>query len=129
MDPTLPISHNGFEYYNNELYVVIPPYHRHRRFGIPELQAFFNTSSIEEQPAHWYRAQLIHYGLQPITNKRTAAMRFLEALNRDILEIPEYIRRLERELKESKDRQKKSKGKNSLKYSCKRKALTLKPFR
>ncbi|PLB52433.1 hypothetical protein P170DRAFT_472326 [Aspergillus steynii IBT 23096] len=126
MDPPPPVSRNGFEYYNDEFYVLVHPNHRHRRSTIPELRAFFNTSpnttSLKDKPAHWYRAQLIHYGLQPIDRKDTATVRLLDALKQGTLRVPEYIERMEREMKSEYN----SKKKSALKPGRKRNAPTVK---
>ncbi|KAH8426474.1 uncharacterized protein LDX57_004211 [Aspergillus melleus] len=107
----LPVSRDGFEYCNNEFYALVHPNHRHRRSSIPELRAFFNSTSkktsIKDKPAHWYRAQLIHYGLQPTDIKGTAAMRLLDALDRDVLKVPGSVQRLERALKREYNNEKK----------------------
>ncbi|KAK1144879.1 hypothetical protein N8T08_004892 [Aspergillus melleus] len=123
--PPLPVSRDGFEYYDNGFYAVVHPNHRHRRSSIPELRAIFNSTSkktsIKDKPAHWYRAQLIHYGLQPTDIKGTAAMRLLDVLNRDALKVPGSVQRLERALKKEYNDQKKI-AKEKRAFSAKRKA-------
>lgn len=108
------MTRNGFEYYNHEFYAISnnKPY---RRYSVAELKAFFFSSSsktsVQDQPAHWYRAQLLHYGLQPSDRKGTAMLRLLDALNHDKLEVPAYLKRLEKELKHEWDaNQKRAKG-------------------
>lgn len=116
MDPPPPVSRHGFEYYNDEFYALVHPNHRHRRSTIPELRAFFNSTSqkpsLKDKPAHWYRAQLIHYGLRPTDNKGTATIRLLDALDQDVLQVPGSIKQIERALEqEYKDLKKRAKGK------------------
>ncbi|KAI9041393.1 uncharacterized protein KD926_006969 [Aspergillus affinis] len=125
--PPLPVARDGFEYYNDEFYAIVPPHRRHRRSSIPELRAIFNSTpkmtSVKDKPAHWYRAQLIHYGLQPTDNKDTAAMRLLDALNKDTLKVPGSVQRLERLLKKEYSYEK-NLIKEKKASSAKRKALS-----
>jgi hypothetical protein len=114
MSPTPPVTRDGFEYYNHEFYAISndKPY---RRYSVAELKAFLFSSSsktsVQDQPAHWYRAQLLHYGLQPSDRKGTAMLRLVDALNQDTLEVPPHLRRLEKELKREWDaNQKRAKG-------------------
>jgi hypothetical protein len=102
MGPVPPASRNGFEYYNNDFYVVIPPYNRHRRCTVPELHDLLcspGSASVKDKPAHWYRAQLIHYGLRPTDNKGTAVMRLLDAVRLGDLEVPDHLVKLEENLR------------------------------
>ncbi|KAL4906844.1 hypothetical protein BDW74DRAFT_176448 [Aspergillus multicolor] len=125
MDPTQPASRSSFEYYNNDFYVVIPPLHRHRRCTISELDDFFDSStpsssdseSVNDRPAHWYRAQLLHYGLRPTDNKGTAAMRLLGALRCGELSVPQHLARLEEDLKKEWLRQAREEERRSKKGS------------
>jgi hypothetical protein len=114
MSPTPPVTRDGFEYYNHEFYAISndKPY---RRYSVAELKAFLFSSSsktsVQDQAAHWYRAQLLHYGLQPSDRKGTAMLRLVDALNQDTLEVPPHLRRLEKELKREWDaNQKRAKG-------------------
>ncbi|KAI9368804.1 hypothetical protein BJX61DRAFT_546176 [Aspergillus egyptiacus] len=103
MDPIPPASRNGFEYYNHDFYVTVPPDHRHRRCTVSEIGDLLNgrgSVSINDKPAHWYRAQLLHYGLQPTSQKGTAVIRLMDAFRRRELEVPEHLRKLEADLKE-----------------------------
>ncbi|KAL2831169.1 hypothetical protein BDW59DRAFT_158115 [Aspergillus cavernicola] len=77
MDPTPPAFRNGFEYYKHDFYVVNPPYQRHRRCSVSELRDLFSSSG----------------------SKGTAVMRFMDALRRAELEVPEHLKKLERVLK------------------------------
>ncbi|KAL4805541.1 hypothetical protein BDV18DRAFT_141218 [Aspergillus unguis] len=130
MDLTPPVSRNGFEYFNNDFYAVVPPSNRHRRSTIPELRDLFSLSnsgsgsgSANDKPAHWYRAQLMHYGLQPTSNKGTASLRLLEAL-RGGLSVPDDLKKLEGDLKKEWQKnvrasKKQSQPKNAVQYKPK----------
>ncbi|KAL3453967.1 hypothetical protein BJX65DRAFT_81098 [Aspergillus insuetus] len=102
MDPVPPASRNGFEYSNNDCYVVIPPQNHHRRCTVPELHDLLcspGSASVKDKPAHWDRAQLIHYGLRPTENKGTAVMRLLDAVRLGDLEVPDHLVKLEKNLR------------------------------
>ncbi|KAL2860274.1 hypothetical protein BJX68DRAFT_261234 [Aspergillus pseudodeflectus] len=80
----------------------VPPYNRHRRCTVPELHDPFSSpgsASAKDKPAHWYRAQLIHYGVHPTDNKGTAMMRLLDAVRLGELEVPDHLVKLEENLK------------------------------
>ncbi|KAK2805587.1 hypothetical protein FQN50_006102 [Emmonsiellopsis sp. PD_5] len=120
-----PVSRGIFHYSNGDLFVTSQGDNRHRRASIPELQHLFHpppdqiqiqtTTTIEKRTGHWYKAQLLHYGITPSNTKAIAAMRLLDALNRGTLEVPPNIRRLEEELSREWEREvrraKKGKGK------------------
>lgn len=133
MDSQPPVSRDGFEYDNDEFYVLVQPNHRHRRFAIHELRAILASTSktpLKDQPAHWYRAQLIHYGLQATDHTDTATQRLLDAMRQKTLEVPAWVQRLERELKkeyhEGQKRQAKEGTARSRKAGRKRKTPTAK---
>ncbi|KAJ9306463.1 hypothetical protein DTO217A2_4009 [Paecilomyces variotii] len=105
---TPPVSRENFHYSNGDFYVTSSNQNQHRRATIPELQALFHPlpgqpPTVKDPPAHWYKAQLLHYGLQPSDNKGTAAKRLLDALNQGRLEIPVNLQQLERYLKKEWD--------------------------
>ncbi|KAJ9311466.1 hypothetical protein DTO271D3_8266 [Paecilomyces variotii] len=105
---TPPVSRENFHYSNGDFYVTSSNQNQHRRATIPELQALFHPlpgqpPTAKDPPAHWYKAQLLHYGLQPSDNKGTAAKRLLDALNQGRLEIPVNLQQLERYLKKEWD--------------------------
>ncbi|KAL2012179.1 hypothetical protein VTN00DRAFT_4897 [Thermoascus crustaceus] len=105
---TPPVSRDNFHYSNGDFYVASFNQNQHRRATIPELRALFHPPpgqppTTKDPPAHWYKAQLLHYGLQPSDNKGTAAKRLLDALNQGRLEVPVHLQRLERELKKEWD--------------------------
>ncbi|KAJ9302285.1 hypothetical protein DTO271G3_1151 [Paecilomyces variotii] len=105
---TLPVSRENFRYSNGDFYVTSSNQNWHRRATIPEIQALFHPPpghppTTKDPPAHWYKAQLLHYGLQPSDNKGTAAKRLLDALNQGRLQIPANLQQLERDLKKEWD--------------------------
>ncbi|KAK2734300.1 hypothetical protein FQN55_002848 [Onygenales sp. PD_40] len=121
-----PVSRGIFHYSNGDLYVTSQGDNRHRRASIPELQHLFHpppgqiqttttTTTTDKRTGHWYKAQLLHYGITPSNSKAVAAVRLLDALNRGSLEVPPNIRKLEEELRREWEREvrkaKKRKGK------------------
>lgn len=70
-----PAVRDGWSY-SGEFHVEASGHNHHRRATIPELKAVFDGSAgPKDRPAHWYEAQLIHYGLPPSKVKGTAKMR------------------------------------------------------
>ncbi|GES58815.1 hypothetical protein ATEIFO6365_0003009800 [Aspergillus terreus] len=102
-----PVSRHDYHYFNGDFLITSSNQNRHRRASIQELQILFHPAPgqapVKDHPAHWYRAQLLHYGLQPSDNKGTAAKRLLDALNQGILAVPAHLQRLEKELKKEWD--------------------------
>ncbi|KAK3682110.1 hypothetical protein B0T22DRAFT_276297 [Podospora appendiculata] len=97
---TVPPATRDAWSYSGDLHVEVSGHNRHRRAAVPELKAHFDGSDgPKDRPAHWYEAQLIHYGLPPSKTKGTAKMRLFEAVNRGNLTVPPHIGRLESELK------------------------------
>ena len=85
--------------YSGELHVEASN-NRHRRATLPELKAVFDGSDgAKDRPAHWYEAQLIHYGLPPSKTKGTAKMRLWDAVSQGSLAVPGHILKTEAELK------------------------------
>ncbi|KAI0194783.1 hypothetical protein EV127DRAFT_333307 [Xylaria flabelliformis] len=62
------VSKDGFSF-AGDLYVEASGQNRHRRAAISELKDHFKSGSDKDHPAHWFEAQLIHYGLQPSKTK------------------------------------------------------------
>ncbi|KAL8693536.1 MAG: hypothetical protein Q9218_001661 [Villophora microphyllina] len=104
-----PVSRDGF-HFNGDLYVETGNFNRHKRASVPEITAILRPDLKEtkagasaepprDQVAHWYEAQLIHYGLQPSKDKARAKMRLLDALNNAKLNVPANIVKLEADLK------------------------------
>ncbi|KZL65529.1 hypothetical protein CT0861_05030 [Colletotrichum tofieldiae] len=96
-----PASRDGFSF-SGDSFSVVASGHVHRRYALPELKAHFKTlGSAKAHPAHWYEAQLLHYGLPPSKVKGTAKMRLMEAVNAGKMTVPVPLTALERELKKT----------------------------
>ncbi|KAI4194776.1 MAG: hypothetical protein LQ350_007572 [Teloschistes chrysophthalmus] len=104
-----PVSRDGF-YYNGDLYVETGNLNRHKRASIPEITAILRPElkkakagttpePPKDQVAHWYEAQLIHYGLPSSKDKARAKMRLLDALNSAKLNVPTNVIKIEADLK------------------------------
>ncbi len=92
------VTRDGWSY-SGELHVEASN-NRHRRATLPELKAVFDGSDgAKDRPAHWYEAQLIHYGLPPSKTKGTAKMRLFDAVSQGNLAVPSHILKTENELK------------------------------
>ncbi|KAM7199367.1 hypothetical protein V8F20_005762 [Naviculisporaceae sp. PSN 640] len=98
MSSAIPLaSRDGWSYGSGDFYVEASGHNRHRRATLPELKAHFDTNS--DKPAHWYEAQLLHYGLPPSKTKGTAKMRLFEAVKKGDLSVPAHITKVEAALK------------------------------
>ncbi|GAW13237.1 hypothetical protein ANO14919_026170 [Xylariales sp. No.14919] len=92
------VKQDGFVFLG-ELHAEASGHNHHRRATIPELEAHFKSGSDKDHPAHWFEAQLTHYGLQPSKTKSVARMRLFDAVNSGNLTVPPRIRALEANLK------------------------------
>ncbi|KAI1132529.1 hypothetical protein F5Y10DRAFT_230788 [Nemania abortiva] len=92
------VTKDGFSF-AGDLYAEASGHNRHRRAAIPELKEHFKSGSDKDHPAHWFEAQLIHYGLQPSKTKSVARMRLFDAVNSGKLAVPAHIKKLETDLK------------------------------
>lgn len=101
MASTAPVSRDGFAFANGDLYAEASGHNRHRRATLTELETHFKSGSEKDHPAHWFEAQLIHYGLLPSKTKAVARMRLFDAVNKANggLKVPAHISKLEGELK------------------------------
>lgn len=91
---------DGFFFAGDALYCEASNLNRHRRATIPELKAHFNGKNTDkDRPAHWYEAQLLHYGLPPSKVKGTAHKRLFDAVIKGGLSVPSHIQRIETDLK------------------------------
>lgn len=96
----LPPSTRDNWSYSGDFHVEASGHNRHRRATVPELKAIFDgTDSTKDRPAHWYEAQLIHYGLPPSKTKGTAKMRLFDAVGKGNLAVPAHILKVEADLK------------------------------
>lgn len=94
-----PVSADGFAFADGEFFAEASGQNRHCRAAHAELQAHFASGSDKDHPAHWFEAQLLHYGLKPSKTKAVARMRLLDAFNAGNLHVPSQINKLEGELK------------------------------
>ncbi|KAI1172326.1 hypothetical protein F4777DRAFT_516820 [Nemania sp. FL0916] len=89
---------DGFSY-AGDLYAETSGHNRHRRAGVAELKEHFKSGSDKDHPAHWFEAQLIHYGLPPSKTKSVARMRLFDAVNSGKIAVPAHIKKMEANLK------------------------------
>ncbi|KAI7786459.1 hypothetical protein LA080_003703 [Diaporthe eres] len=95
-----PVDKDGFSYAGDSLFREASNLNRHRRATIPELKAHFAGKDNENRPAHWYEAQLLHYGLPPSKVKGTAHKRLFDAvMAKGGLTVPAHIQKIEADLK------------------------------
>lgn len=112
-----PVSRDGFFYDGHGLFVEVDS-NKHYREDSDSLYALLThvdpppvyTKSgtlakrqpppFKDRPGHFYRAQLVHYGLKPVTVKKAAKGLLLSAFDQDnTLAVPNNILRLEADLK------------------------------
>ncbi|TKA66431.1 hypothetical protein B0A55_10311 [Friedmanniomyces simplex] len=73
---------------------------RHPRAAEAELESLLNGKAQQKDPvAHWYEAQLIHYGLQRSKEKNTAKVRLQQALGQGKLKVPPHISEMEMQMR------------------------------
>ncbi|CAG9946231.1 unnamed protein product [Clonostachys rosea f. rosea IK726] len=94
-----PASEGGFAFAHGEFFAEATGQNRHRRATIPELKEQIASGTDKDRPAHWFEAQLLHYGLKPSKTKSVARMRLLDAVNGTDLAVPDHISKLEKKLK------------------------------
>ncbi|KAJ5773074.1 hypothetical protein N7457_007970, partial [Penicillium paradoxum] len=99
-----PVYHGHFSFNVDTFYVTTSGGHIHPRASRSELDAIFSTiirdrNSNPDHLGHWYEAQVLHYGLTPTKSKATAKVRLLEALQEGHLDVPEGIRKIEKDLR------------------------------
>ncbi|KAI0137254.1 hypothetical protein BJ170DRAFT_689600 [Xylariales sp. AK1849] len=99
MSLTAPVVKENFAFANGDLFAEASGQNRHRRATPAELKDHFKSGNDKDRPAHWFEAQLIHYGLQPSKTKAVARMRLFDAVNAGKLSVPAHITKLESELK------------------------------
>ncbi|KAG9771830.1 hypothetical protein ABEF93_007618 [Exophiala dermatitidis] len=89
--------------YRDTLFVDLGETKRHARASITELKDLLLPKKgklpAKDQVAHWYEAQLIHYGLPRTKDKNTAKVRLTTALISDSLAVPAHISQLEADMK------------------------------
>ncbi|KAH6603925.1 hypothetical protein Trco_007371 [Trichoderma cornu-damae] len=111
---TAPVSEGGFAFAHGIFLAEASNQNQHRRATQDELRAHFASGSDKDFTAHWFEAQLIHYGLRPSKVKSVARMRLFDALRGGTLSVPRHIADLEARLKKEwikRDRQDKKAAK------------------
>ncbi|KAI1091685.1 hypothetical protein F5B19DRAFT_457186 [Rostrohypoxylon terebratum] len=98
MSPAPAVTKDGFSY-AGDFFAETSGHNQHRRAAIMELKSHFKSGSEKDHPAHWFEAQLIHYGLPPSKTKAVARMRLYDAVNGNYLSVPSHIKKLELDLK------------------------------
>lgn len=94
-----PTTQDGFAFANGDFYAEVSGQQRHRRATVGELKEHFFSGNDTDHPAHWFEAQLIHYGLKPSKSKSVARMRLFDAVNAGNLTVPGYLASLESKLR------------------------------
>ncbi|KAJ4327755.1 hypothetical protein N0V84_001864 [Fusarium piperis] len=94
-----PVSEGAFAFANGDFFVEASGQKRHRRATPQELKTHFTSGNEKDHPAHWFEAQLIHYGLQPSKTKSVARMRLFDAVNTGSLKVPADVTKIEGKLK------------------------------
>lgn len=96
---TALVSEGKFAFTNGVFFAEASGHNQHRRASQEELRAHFASGSDKDYTAHWFEAQLIHYGLQPSKVKSVARMRLFDAVRDGDLSVPSHITDLEKKLK------------------------------
>ena len=101
----VPVVENGFAFANGEFFAEASGQNRHRRATLDELKAHVDSGSDKNHTAHWFEAQLIHYGLPSSKVKSVARMRLYDAVKADTIAVPTHIVKLEAKLRKEWTRQ------------------------
>ena len=100
--PTPEIRKGDFVY-RDTFFVDVGDGKRHSRAAPSELKDLLlpkrGSVPAKDQVAHWYEAQLIHYGLTRSKDKNTAKVRLTAALTTDGLNVPSEVQAKEAEMK------------------------------
>ncbi|KAH7307963.1 hypothetical protein B0I35DRAFT_483258 [Stachybotrys elegans] len=97
--PTPAVSRDGFSFVNGEFFAITSADKQHRRATPVELDAHFASGTDKDHPAHWFEAQLLHYGLPPSKTKSVARMRLWDAAKAGSLVVPDAVAKLQTKLK------------------------------
>lgn len=126
---TPAVTADGFSFVNNEFFAEASNHNLHRRASPADVKAHFSKGgSDKDHPAHWFEAQLKHYGLPMSKTKSVARMRLLDACNANKLVVPPELVKLEGRLKKEwakndrESKKKKAKDGTSAVAGSKRKA-------
>ncbi|OQO07108.1 hypothetical protein B0A48_07676 [Cryoendolithus antarcticus] len=100
MDTSFPhVIREEFQYRDTLLVDVGGELKRHPRASTSELKPLLDGTATKDQVAHWYEAQLIHYGLQRSKDKNTAKLRLSQALSQKKLVVPSHIGDMEAQMR------------------------------
>lgn len=104
MSLAAPVERDGFAYIGDAFYAYTSNRNCHRRASLSHLRDLFQlvrgtAETTKDHPAHWYEAQLVHYGLQPSKTKSVAKLRLSDAFNKAHMSVPQHLQRLETELR------------------------------
>ncbi|PTB62285.1 hypothetical protein BBK36DRAFT_1129621 [Trichoderma citrinoviride] len=66
---TALVSEGNFSFTNGVFFAESSGHNKHRRATHEELRTHFASGSDKDHTAHWFEAQLMHYGLQPSKTK------------------------------------------------------------
>jgi hypothetical protein len=100
MDTAAPFIVRGEFVYHNALFVDVGgALKRHARASPSDLKIYLDGRAPKDQVAHFYEAQLIHYGLQRSRDKNTAKVRLQQALSQKKLIVPPHIVEMEAHMK------------------------------
>ncbi|KAJ5549989.1 hypothetical protein N7461_004687 [Penicillium sp. DV-2018c] len=99
-----PVKHGCFSFDNDTLFVTTPDGYTHTRANRAHIARIFVSRirvqyPIPDYPGHWYRAQVLHYGLAPTKDPALAKMRLQEALQDMLLRVPNEVRQIEDRLR------------------------------
>ncbi|KAL1740713.1 hypothetical protein HDZ31DRAFT_67668, partial [Schizophyllum fasciatum] len=101
-EPTrAPASRDGFFHDGHKFYVLVDNKHEHTRCDATTLYGLLTTPTNRDRPAHFYTAQMMHYGMQPPMKTRDPAKRKLLAafaVNEGTIHVPANVLKLEKEL-------------------------------
>ncbi|KAK5091195.1 hypothetical protein LTR05_001375 [Lithohypha guttulata] len=89
--------------YRDAFFAEVAEGKRHARASDPELRNLLlpkkGSAPPKDQVAHWYEAQLLHYGLPRTKDKNTAKVRLMGALTSGKLSVPSDVQKVEADLK------------------------------
>ncbi|KAM0724298.1 hypothetical protein Q7P37_000180 [Cladosporium fusiforme] len=94
-----PVVRGEFVYHDILLVDIGGSLKRHPRASQPELKTLLDGKAPKDQVAHFYEAQLIHYGLQRSKDKNTAKVHLQQALSQKKLSVPSHITDMEEQMK------------------------------
>jgi hypothetical protein len=100
MDTSAPFIVCGEFVYHDALFVDVGgALKRHARASSSDLKTYLDGKAPKDQVAHFYEAQLIHYGLERSRDKNTAKVRLQQALSQKKLVVPPHLIEMEAQMK------------------------------